>query len=830
MSSRHTWPWPFALAATLFAAHATGVTLSQGPWTYRIDDASGRLLGADRDGAPFIAAGVDQYQLLTRDTETRADELQDAVSKAGTPDGNAVTLTCRNDPLGLTLTKTYRIEEQTGSLLKRVEVAADDGVTGQFWFESGVEVPGDWWRNAVIWQPVMHTGSPPFLPTAGIRQETNLAPRNGCRSVLMLYQPARKQTLVHWRWGGEAFEFFWVVGETPNFGKRAWPRKWLIGSQPRFVGGQAAQRVVIQMVYGVHSGSARDFLLAYADRDEYRALVLDPLQDAPQWALDTIIDEHWDTSYLKHGYDELLRDVLAKKLHFGYIQTILWGAFPYENYSGDPADQDEWDIDPTENRRHMELMRSLSPRIKAGLYSHYGGVSTRNGSRLHRLAEQKGWLTHRRDGSLVTHRTDYNMQDDKAAVSMTRAEPEYRELLIKRFHGLFEHLSVDFMNMDTTSAGGCEVDWGKLRAPSPREVQSLYCRFHEIALARGGIVTMNMPLPLGNTAGFSEWPWFPVYRNDWRHFSGRLAQQQALSAAGRRMYLAGFIMPAGTPKDESIRLHLNYTRVLALGLGMLDVKPVHFKRDTYVQGAPYIQAAYELRNRDLVDAELEPNWMEDLQTEIEVYAWRMLDNYGLVTVMNHDVDPVTATLAFDAKPLGLRPGRPVYVWRLEMADPREVDFSVDTMDSPIRRLARQELLQAGTKLPGRLSLELELPAENPVEVVLTASPAVVTSVDGKPCQYHLPAAYGVTTTGTVSPANGQVNVMVKNPGPAAGILIVLPPGTGEEPNVRQRKWSETHAAGVAVGYETLDYTISDRDGTRCLEAQVGFGDTEIVVN
>ena len=263
---------------------------------------------------------------------------------------------------------------------------------------------------------------------------------------------------------------------------------------------------------------------------------------------------------------------------------------------------------------------------------------------------------------------------------------------------------------------------------------------------------------------------------------------------------------------------------------MLDVKPVHFKRDTYVQGAPYIQAAYELRNRDLVGADVRPNWLEDPDTQTEVYAWRMSDGYGLVTVMNHDVDPRTETVAFDTKPLGLRPGRPVYVWCLEMADPRTVDFSVDTMESPIRRLADQRLLQAGANLPKRASIELELPSENPVELVVTHSPAVITAVDDRPCQYWLPAAYGVTASGTVNSANGQITVMVKNPKARAEVLIALPEGGARTIDVRQRKWSETVAAGVAVSAEAMIHATVDVGGRRFAKVTVGSGDTEVTID
>ena len=815
------------------AAFAKNVVLDEGDVRYKISGVNGGVAGGWAGDDPFLVSCTDAYRVILAgsDGELAGSESDDRVTTVRYDDAaGSVTFLCTNASAKLTLRKTYRIDAETACLHKRIELSLGEGRTGQIFLESGVQVPAAWWRGAVIWQPVHHTHAWPFYRTRDIKQETNLAPKNGTRSAVLLYQPRLQKTLAHWRWGGERFEYFFVAGEYPTYGKRAWPRRWqLAASHEPFIGG-AGGTVVTEMVYGVSDGTARDWLMGYREGDEYQQLMVRPLQAAPAWVEEAYIEEDFGAWRLeRENYHGMLGEVLAKKLHFGHILATQWGAFPYENYIARPELMEEGDVDPRAIARTARTMQAVSPRIKAGIYTHYGSSSTRRDSRLHQLGREQGWLSHDRHGNVWTHRTDYNMEDNRAAVDMTIADPGFRDFLGRRFDELFEHLGIDFVYIDgAAKAGRYAQDWNNLRAPTPSQWQQFYVDLLDIAVARGGTVTMNNALPLGNTSGFSEMPWFPWYQQDWRRVHGRLAVQQSLNAPGRYIMLAGYKWPSPSPQHDATRVHLNLLRLLGLGVGMLDLKPADHKRQLYIQGAPYIQAGYELRRRQMVAAQVEPDWFHDVDLEVEIYAWRLLDGHGLVTAMSHHPDPVTPTIACDTEPLGMRPGRKAFVWQLHMTDPREVDFSVDTMDSPIRRLAEQKLLTCGEELPARFSVEATLTSENPVEFLLTHSPAVITAVDGKPCQYWLPAAYGVTTSGSI--AGEQVTVLVDNPKQRADLLIALPHTAAAEPVVRQRRAGETRDAGLAAGYEAVAHEVMvDRHGQRFVELTVRRGQTEIEV-
>jgi len=823
--------FPVLLIVSLVASTVSAIELSNGNFRYRINAQHGNLQEASQDGEPFASESFDCYRLLSAEAVSEGLESDDVVT--GTEhdsNGHKVTFICRNEDLGVTIEKRYQLDLKHGWLFKRIDVHADAGVGGMLLYESGLEVPAGWWNGATLWEPVWHTPIPPFKHTSEIKEFTNLAPKNGCRSFMALYQPRSDTCLLHFRWGAEVFEHFDVVGERENFGKRVWPRRWLLGSQERFVGGPHQRIFTTRMVYGMHEGTAQHALMTYAALPEYRELFVDPLQGSPRWVDDAYFDEHWDASLLRQGYDEMLKEVLEKKIYFGKMMSTLWGAFPHELYIARPEDREAGSPDDPEiNMKHLRLMQGLSPRLKAGYYTHFGGVSAKNGSKLATLAAERGWISHRRDGSPSMHRTDYNMEDDKTAVDITRYESEFRRLHQDRFRDLFELNGVDLIYMDTAvRPGGYEYDWKEFRAPTARVIIDQYNGFLATAQEFDGTVTMNMPIPTGNTSGFVEFPWFQNYENDWRRLAGRIALCQALNPVDRRLYFAGFIMPSGSPTDPSIRLHFNCLRMYGMGLGMLDVKPVEYKRDVYVLGAPYIQAGYEIRSRILANAAIAPDWLKDPELEVEAYAWKMKDRYGLITVMNHDPDPATESVSFDTKPLGLRRGRPAYFWRFEMPDPRRIDYDGVTMESPIRGLASRRLIAMTESLPQRMTLELELPGDNPVEIAITHSPAVIKSVDKKLCQYWLPSAYGVKTSGIA--ASGTINVTVENGNQSAEVLIALPEAIGDTPSVQQRRWSESHDTGVALGYEPIEFSTLRVHGMPFVSCKVGPGQTEIAVH
>lgn len=813
---------------------AEDLVVSGGSTECSVDAETGAISELRVAGDALIERSADQYTLELPDpTKTlESSEKDDRVTQARRfTDLSGVDhlwLRCRNDSLKIWVNKSYRIERGTGLLFKRIEVEADRGVNGLFVHESGLSVSRDFWKGASIWRPTWHEHGSPFLAVDGIQNETNLRNNNATRAALTLFQPKRQETIVHWRWGGETFEWFESFVEKPPFGYRVWPRRWLLADSLGFVGGELNKRLTSQMVYGVIGGSPLDFMMQYVSRDEFQRLCVEPMKLAPAWLRDAVIDDAFDVSALPGNYKEFTAAFLTDK-HPGYIQSVWWHPFQREYYIARPSDlESQSKEDPAGAAEFIAEMKQVSPRFKLGPYTHYGHPSANPQSALAAIGAKKGWVPTKRDGTRVDMGADYDPRPD-GAVPLNRTAPEYRQHLEDRWAELFDYFGSDLFYTDSAPIWGrCEIDWGTRTSGNAAISQALYRDMQLIAAGRGAAFPTNYPVGFG-TSGFTEFSWYQLYKEDWRFTSGRLAIQQALNFAPRRLYMCGYIHPAGTMKDESIRIHVNYMTLLGIGFSLLDVKAPNYKEQFYREGAPYLQAAWEIRNRNMVDANVRPDWL-DLKGQTEAYAWRSLDGYGLITAMSHDAKPVKQRLSFDAAPLGATPGRPVYVWVTQMADARTHDFSSEKWGTPPTRLAEQRLAYSDAECPERLEITVELTHENPVTVLVTDSPVLVTSVGGRQNQYWLPpVAPGLTAKVVADGSDGRMTFTVDSPQDAAEVIAMLPPKFKDAAKAVQRKWSENHPAGVAPGFDAVEHEIVRIGDHRFVKVKVGKGATEINV-
>jgi hypothetical protein len=245
-----------------------------------------------------------------------------------------------------------------------------------------------------------------------------------------------------------------------------------------------------------------------------------------------------------------------------------------------------------------------------------------------------------------------------------------------------------------------------------------------------------------------------------------------------------------------------------------------------LQALPWLQAIYELRMRQFVNPHITPRWWAH-ETELETHGFNLDKSSGVIAVMNHEPDTVEQEIAFETKALGLKRGRPAWVWRMRLPHPHQVDYRGVTGDSPIRRLAVQKLAAFHQKLPAKMGYRESWPSDTPVLLLVTQSPALLESVDGKACQLWLPEAYDVRITGVQEGEAGRIDLRVRNRHETAGVLVPL---TGDRtPAVSMRRLEQMHEAGVLPAFEKVDREIVERDGQRFCRFVVPRGTQEIVV-
>ena len=403
------------------------------------------------------------------------------------------------------------------------------------------------------------------------------------------------------------------------------------------------------------------------------------------------------------------------------------------------------------------------------MYTHYGSPGVKLGTKLADQAIASDWAIYNRQGELVTNRTDYS-HDKPGAVRVGRQHAGYRDYLNQRWSELLDHLKPDYIYMDTSPAPG-EYDWRTLTAVTVSDVAGLYAGLARRAFQTGQGAHMNFPAPVGNCFGYAEAPWHNWMRSEWRAFAGRMTYIAAFNVPGRWISAVGHIVNDGHPGGEEGSLYLRMMMLYGQGLSLLDFKGMNHKEAMLVKGAPYLQAVYELHGRKLVPAVIEPNFWA-AEGDLEAHAWRC-DGYGLITAHAHSPDARPGNVKIATRPLGLEPDRPVYVWRLTMPDPRSVDYDDIELGKPWPRLARQRLL--AIEAPGeQYSAALELDEQFPEALMLTHCPAVISEVDGRKCQFWMPAAYGCRLSGSAT--DEQVDLTVDNADNNAVVMLVAVPG------------------------------------------------------
>jgi len=340
-------------------------------------------------------------------------------------------------------------------------------------------------------------------------------------------------------------------------------------------------------------------------------------------------------------------------------------------------------------------------------------------------------------------------------------------------------------------------------------------------------VHMNYPIPIGNCFGYSEGPWLSWYRSDWRALAGRVAFVAAFNVPGGWNYMCGHIVQNGHPASEEGRYMLRSMLMYDLGLSLLDFKQMQQKRRMLTYGAPYLQAVCELHGRKIVPAVVKPDfWAMD--GNVEAYAWKG-PGYGLLTVSRHSRESRDDKVVFLGGPMGLAPGKAVFVWRLMITDPKHADYSLVKVGQPLPRFARQELVTVESKASGKSTVDLKRDTDFPELILLTHCPGVISKVGNRQCQLWLPRAYGSKVSGSLSGGGDSIDLMVESPRNSVEVMVAIPQAWPDHMVVMLRNWGKTTVPGVAVGYEPGTYELVRQGGFKLAKLAVPSGQVEVKI-
>ena len=129
----------------------------------------------------------------------KGSEEGDVVTSATTNDRpNKIRLKCRNESLGLAVTKTYRIDADTGWLFKETRIVAPEVSKSFVHMAAHARISPSMWRGAVLHHPAWHSGHNPLVPTNEVDDPVRFRVGDGT-GLVCLTHPRRNLTVGTFR-------------------------------------------------------------------------------------------------------------------------------------------------------------------------------------------------------------------------------------------------------------------------------------------------------------------------------------------------------------------------------------------------------------------------------------------------------------------------------------------------------------------------------------------------------------------------------------------------------------------------------------------------------
>lgn len=915
--ARREWTWCVVTLGMSVLMSVPGAVdawvLKSDSSTWQIDEKTGAIAaGATADGFDAVGVCSDLYSVIYAGRVVKDSEEGDVVKVASADDLPArLVVECRNEPLGLTVTKTYRIDRTTGWLFKETRISEAALDKAFVHLASHVRITPAMWRGAVLHHPAWHTGHDPLVPAD--RVDNSIRFQVGDSTGLMcLTHPRRNLTIGTFRYASRGRPVFWEYTAALGSGKVlddqtgeyvsasiqeidretvVRPAQWHMSATHGPVGNGKTHPVTVEVGYALMGGDMFDFQLAYANQPTVRDILHTGELTAPRWVKDIVIED-WDDQQVTENKNYRISGecygVALRKMWFGgriVVVNYNYAEWTYEY----PATDAQWartratvkdgeHLDralryitgykeqqflpghpPTEElviRRdgtHAVVRPMWKPsqldaanrileeraeekvaggeRLDVAGYSHMGIFMFDQASFF--AGEHPDLFARGPNGQRYLSATDYNMDwaNPIAYRFFDSSSPVLHDFWIQRAADRLDNIRLDVLYLDCSPSVSSGMDWRRHMAPQPEESCAMWQGMMEEAHHRGAAMFHNYPVPLFNDLGYSEFGWFAVYRADWRQYVMRQAVQQTYNRRGRPIIVLGHFDSGEGPLIQwattPVRFSSAFLHNIRLSMYNFGHGNPRKEADFYTHAMPWIQAIFELRDRRIVNVHARPRWWAD-ETELEVQAYNLNKSSGLVVLMNHEDEPLEEKVTFETKPLGLKKGKPTWVWRMELPHPHTIDYSSVTDTSPIRRLAQQELVAYHAKLPKTLSNSEGWPANNAVMLLVTQIPALVESVDGKPSQLLLPEVYDVKVTGVYDDATGRVDLLVSNGHHAATLLVPIATDK-KDTDVRMRRLDQIHGAGVLPGFEGVASKVIVLHGQRFSRFTIPNGTQELMI-
>ena len=699
------------------------------------------------------------YKLETRESQTRADAYGDQVEHVERPSDRELLVRCTNPALpGVALEKLYRLDSSGQRLIQEVALVNRTDRTDVFLTLAQRAVLDPAFRSKAIYTGGGYFG--PLVPAQSIRQRVladafkvpwKRGITNGRPSWILAlnHELGRHVATYRYRVNGHyvlPWNSIWTE-ELNNLYHT--PQGWEMGVATLHL--KPNERRSAEVHHLPFRGSRLDFYNAYMDLPEVKRMYA-RVGPRPAWLADVKMPIYVPNAYrLSFTEDGVLLNLQSP---FG-----VWGDLPTRGTVRTAGGIARWPVERV--RQKVRDAKALSPRIKAGLYTW-------------------AWSAHRHSEIAGEHpewfiRTDKSGEPRNAyplAMSYLRclSAPGCLESTLRTFHELVRFYEEDFQYLDNDGTGAQVIDWEHLRIDQDYHWQ----RLHEgiVAAARGrspdtATFFNNRVLPQGDIA-FAEFMTAEIQNTDWRRPANEMVPLKVFQKRDPDR-----VIPLLYWRAENEPGYVNY----CVGLGLMPF-------DDTLKRLPFVNAAFETRRLEIMDAGLSPDWQRDLQTDTEAYALRQ-GQAAVVSLVGHQPTPTEVEVAFDSARMGLKPGQPYTAWLFELKHPRD---HAGRLTERLQRTAyvgarwADELVVAGRRLQTGASLADRYRARVTVRpqrlrmLVVTHSPALVWSIGGRRTNFWLPTVRHIDCSGRWNPAADRAEIQCRSEHRQAALVVPVPPG------------------------------------------------------
>ncbi len=520
----------------------------------------------------------------------------------------------------------------------------------------------------------------------------------------------------------------------------------------------------LSTLWMVADGTLLDAYAKFFQRKDYSDFVNSQIR-AP-WLRDAKIASNlggWEGYWI--GGHERSAENLARLYEDGYVIAAMlggmgktWGDFFYGegkgNYSFGQITTGK------ALRERYQNLRKLNPNLKIGVYNWLWSAAANSDI----FAKHPDWfVTKTRDGATANF-----FPGVEIVLNYLRkfSNEDSRKDAVKTICEQMNALDLDIFYLDGGLIGALAQDWETMEMD---EMTGTLLKYDEIRKWMmkdnpNRSVFFNCPYNPQGDFGFLES--FSDIVSNWRNGALNMYKFKLFQYRNKLHYPI-YIYWIGTtngPLEEYM-----------IGTGLL---PSTHSRGDRLDDVGYVSGRYEVRQLEMVEAQIQPNWRFDPATPVEALPQKQ-GKSAFIFLKRHAKDAKVEKVSFNAAPFGFVPGKPVYTFIVKVKNANEYECG---FGEPVIRKAYQEnnWISDRVTIPsfagitkvvnGRISADLELPPNQAVLYTLSQVPALVWSYRGHPTYHRITGTPGFTIEGDYD------ELTVNSEKADSEIAIIIPAG------------------------------------------------------